>query len=93
MSRPQGGHDLQTAQPTYRTQATPAEGLDLEAVDAGLATDAELDARDLKRKAVFFYTTSEIIENIRKIDTSWPGSVIFSDAGLPEPRRVIAPAV
>jgi hypothetical protein len=49
--------ELGSAQPCYRTVATPAEGLDLEAVDAGLATDAELNARDLKGKAVFFYST------------------------------------
>ena len=33
---------LGSAQPTYRGVATPAGGLDLEAVDVGLATDADL---------------------------------------------------
>ncbi|MBZ5607210.1 MAG: M28 family peptidase [Acidobacteriia bacterium] len=49
--------DLSTAQPTYLTPATPAEGLDLEAVDAGFATDGDLEGRDLRGKAVFFYST------------------------------------
>jgi hypothetical protein len=49
--------DLSSAQPAHRTPATPPEGLDLEAVDVGLATEPELAARDLKGKAVFFYST------------------------------------
>ena len=46
-----------SAQPAYRTPPTPADGLDLEAVDVGLATEAELSRHDLKGKAVFFYST------------------------------------
>jgi hypothetical protein len=49
--------DLASAQPAYRTPPTPPEGLDLEAVDVGLATEGELTGRDLKGKAVFFYST------------------------------------
>lgn len=48
---------LGSAQPTYRGVATPSDGLDLEAVDVGFATDADLAGRDLKGKAVFFYST------------------------------------
>ena len=48
---------LESAQPTYRGVATPRDGLDLEAVDVGFATDADLAGRDLKGKAVFFYST------------------------------------
>jgi hypothetical protein len=48
---------LETAQPTYLTEATPAGGLDLEAVDADLATEGDLEGRDLRGKAVFFYST------------------------------------
>jgi hypothetical protein len=48
---------LSSAQPTYRGVATPAGGLDLEAVDVGFATDADLARQDLKGKAVFFYST------------------------------------
>jgi len=47
---------LASAQPTYRGVATPVGGLDLEAVDVGFATDADLAAQDLKGKAVFFYS-------------------------------------
>ena len=47
---------LSSAQPTYRGVATPAGGLDLEAVDVGFATDADLASQDLKGKAVFFYS-------------------------------------
>src|ERR1700693_3967998 len=49
--------ELQSAQPTYLTEATPAEGLDLEAVDVDLASDGDLASRDLRGKAVFFYST------------------------------------
>jgi len=49
--------ELQSAQPTYLTEATPAEGLDLEAVDVDLATEGDLAGRDLRGKAVFFYST------------------------------------
>ncbi len=48
---------LETAQPTYRSPGTPADGLDVEAVDAGFGTEADLFERDLRGKAVFFYST------------------------------------
>lgn len=46
---------LDSAQPTYRSPGT--DGLDLEAVDVGFATDGDLAGRDLHGKAVFFYST------------------------------------
>ena len=49
--------ELQSAQPAYLTEATPAEGLDLEAVDVDLASEGDLASRDLRGKAVFFYST------------------------------------
>lgn len=49
--------ELQSAQPAYLTEATPAGGLDLEAVDAGLGSEGDLAGRDLRGKAVFFYST------------------------------------
>ncbi len=52
-----GTFALSSAQPTYRGVATPASGLDLEAVDVGFATDADLAAQALTGKAVFFYST------------------------------------
>lgn len=48
---------LDTAQPTYLTEPTPPEGLDLEAVDVGFATEGDLTGRDLRGKAVFFCST------------------------------------
>jgi hypothetical protein len=48
---------LQSALPTYLTEVTPPDGLDLEAVDAGLGSEGDLAGRDLHGKAVFFYST------------------------------------
>ena len=48
---------LDSAQPTHRSEATPADGLDLEAVEVGLGGEGDLVGRDLKGKAVFFYST------------------------------------
>ena len=48
---------LGTAQPTHRSPGTGPEGLDLEAVDVSLASAGDLANRDLKGKAVFFYST------------------------------------
>ncbi len=48
---------LTTAQPTYRSTGTDAKGLDLEAVDVALASPGDLANRDLRGKAVFFYST------------------------------------
>jgi hypothetical protein len=50
--------DVATAQPTYLGVGTPATGLDLDVVWAGLGSDADLAmAPDVKGKAVFFYST------------------------------------
>jgi len=49
---------LDTAQPTYQAVATPAGGLDVEAVYVGMGSEADLKlARDVRGKAVFFYST------------------------------------
>ena len=48
---------LETAQPTYRAAGTESTGLDLEAVDVALASPGDLANRDLRGKAVFFYST------------------------------------
>jgi hypothetical protein len=48
--------ELGTAQPASTTPGTPAIGLDLEAVDVALATEGDLAGRDLRGKAVFFYS-------------------------------------
>ena len=49
--------ELSTAQPSYLTPGTAPEGLDVEAIDVGFASDGDLAGRDLKGKAVFFYST------------------------------------
>lgn len=48
---------LETAQPTHRGVGTGPEGLDLEAVDVDFAGAGDLEGRDLRGKAVFFYST------------------------------------
>ncbi|HYL35361.1 MAG TPA: M28 family peptidase [Bryobacteraceae bacterium] len=48
--------ELNSAQPSYLTPATPPEGLDAEAVDVGFASDGDLAGRDIRGKAVFFYS-------------------------------------
>jgi hypothetical protein len=50
---------LASAQPTYRGEATPPEGLDLEAAAVGLATDADLDGRDLSAEADSLHCTRD----------------------------------
>jgi hypothetical protein len=47
---------LDSAQPASTTPGTPASGLDLEAVDVALASEGDLEGRDLRGKAVFFYS-------------------------------------
>jgi Peptidase family M28 len=55
---------LTSAQPTYRSAATPPEGVDLEAVDVGFASDGDLAGRDLTGKAVFFYSTDYMSRHV-----------------------------
>lgn len=62
---------LGSAQPTYRGVATPAGGLDLEAVDVGLATDADLARQDLKGKAVFFYSNDYMSRHATASNGAW----------------------
>jgi hypothetical protein len=62
---------LGSAQPTYRSEPTPAGGLDLEAVDVGLATDADLARQDLKGKAVFFYSNDYMSRHATASNGAW----------------------
>lgn len=62
---------LGSAQPTYRGVATPAGGLDLEAVDVGLATDADLARQDLTGKAVFFYSNDYMSRHATASNGAW----------------------
>jgi peptidase M28-like protein len=49
---------IDTAQPTYQAVGTPPGGVDLEAVYVGMGSEADLKlARDVRGKAVFFYST------------------------------------
>ncbi len=47
---------LESAQPTSTSPGTSPNGLDLEAVDVALASAGDLAGRDLRGKAVFFYS-------------------------------------
>jgi hypothetical protein len=47
---------LRTAHPVLRSIGTPAEGLDLDAVYAGLGTPADFAGRDVRGKAVVIYS-------------------------------------
>jgi hypothetical protein len=47
---------LDSAQPNYAAVPTPSGGLDLEAVYVGLGTEADYAGKDVKGKAVFYYT-------------------------------------
>ena len=85
---------IDTAQPTYQGVGTPPEGLDVEAVWVGLASDADLKlARDVKGKAVFFYSTdtasrhAPISDNaIRRIGERG-AAAIFVVQGIPGNER------
>ena len=76
---------LGSAQPTYRGVATPSAGLDLEAVDVGLATDADLGHQDLKGKAVFFYSNDYMSRHATASNGAWkriseqgPGAIFIT---------------
>lgn len=85
---------IDTAQPTYQAVGTPPEGLDLEAVWVGMASDADLKlARDVRGKAVFFYSTdtasrhAPIADNaIRRIGERG-AAAIFVVQGIPGNER------
>jgi hypothetical protein len=81
---------LETAQPTYLAVGTSGEGLDVEAVYAGMASDADLAlARDVKGKAVFFYSTDTASRHVGVQDnairrlTERGAAAIFVIQGLP----------
>src|SRR5215469_18414296 len=83
---------LETAQPTYL--AVPAEGLDLEAVYAGMGSDADLAlSRDVRGKAVFFYSTdtasrhAPISDNAIKRLGDRGAAAIFVILGIPGDER------
>jgi hypothetical protein len=57
---------LDSAQPNYAAVPTPAGGLDLEAVYVGLGTEADYAGKDVKGKAVFYYTQVHL-----QLGTDW----------------------
>src|SRR5215472_16377755 len=82
--------ELGTAQPTYLAVGTAPEGLNLEAVYVGLGSDADLAlSRDVKGKAVFFYSTdlasrhAPIADNAIKRIGDRGAAAIFVIQGLP----------
>jgi Peptidase family M28 len=85
---------IDTAQPTYQAVGTPAGGLDLEAVYVGMASDADLKlARDIRGKAVFFYSTdtasrhAPIADNAIKRIGERGAAAIFVIQGIPGNER------
>jgi hypothetical protein len=81
---------LDTVQPTYLAVGTPPEGLNLQAVYVGLGSDADLTlSRDVKGKAVFFYSTdlasrhAPIMDNAIKRIGERGAAAIFIIQGLP----------
>jgi hypothetical protein len=85
---------VDTAQPTYLAVGTPAEGLDLEAVYAGMASEADLKlSRDVRGKAVFFYSTdtasrhAPISDNAIKRIGDRGAAAIFVIQGIPGNER------
>jgi hypothetical protein len=85
---------VETAQPTYQAVGTPPGGLDVEAVYVGMASDADLKlARDVRGKAVFFYSTdtasrhAPIADNAIKRLGERGAAAIFVIQGIPGNER------
>ena len=80
---------LETAQPASTTPGTPPGGLDLEAVDVALASESDLAGRDLRGKAVFFYSAdymsrqAPISDNAIKRIGDRGAAAIFVIVGIP----------
>src|SRR2546428_1005776 len=80
---------LESAQPTSTSPGTPPSGLDLEAVDVALASEGDLAGRDLRGKAVFFYSAdymsrqAPISDNAIKRIGDRGAAAIFVIVGIP----------
>jgi hypothetical protein len=80
---------LETAQPTSTSPGTPPSGLDLEAVDVAMASEGDLAGRDLRGKAVFFYSAdytsrqAPISDYAIKRIGARGAAAIFAIVGLP----------
>ena len=66
---------LDSAQPNYASVATPAGGLDLEAVYVGLGSEADYVGKDVRGKAVFIYAQIGI-----QIGQDWTAAAKRADA-------------
>ena len=75
---------LETAQPAYRANGTPPEGVDLEAVYVGLGSEADFAGRDVQGKAVFIFGMLGVGSDgaIRRADRNG-AAVIFDVRMLP----------
>ncbi len=85
---------VDTAQPTYQAVGTTGDALDLEAVYVGMASEADLKlARDVRGKAVFFYSTdtasrhAPIADNAIKRIGDRGAAAIFVIQGIPGNER------
>jgi hypothetical protein len=83
------GVTLESAQPTSTSPGTTPAGLDLEAVDVALAAEGDLAGRDIRGKAVFFYSAdytsrqAPISDYAIKRITERGAAAIFVIVGLP----------
>ena len=75
---------LDSAQPAYEANALPSGGIELDAVYAGLGTEADFMGRDVKGKAVFTYSMQGLSNEgvLRRADAKG-AAVIFDVSMLP----------
>jgi hypothetical protein len=66
---------LESAQPDYGALATPRGGMDLEAVYVAMGSDADYAGKDVKGKAVFYYTQVGL-----QVGTDWTALQKRADA-------------
>jgi hypothetical protein len=85
---------LDSAQPTYLGKATPAGGIDVDAVYVGMGSEADIKfARDVKGKAVFFFSNDTgsrhvgISDNAIKRLSDRGAAAIFVILGVPMDER------
>jgi len=81
-----GGKSIQldSAQPDYDSAALPAGGVELDAVYAGLGTDADFVGKDVKGKAVFVYGMQGLanLDAVKRADRLG-AAVVFEVSMLP----------
>jgi hypothetical protein len=75
---------LESAQPFYGANALPAGGVDVEAVYAGLGSEADFAGRDVRGKAVFVFNQTGLRDEgaVRRADTKG-AAVVFEVDMLP----------